>query len=127
MSVFSAVNSILSLGRAGAIVIIPAGELISPWDSSQPASRVSAKGIGTANFPATSKIENPSAKVAPLPPFLLGTQASVSPDSSKADHNAKRQSSFFAELRVCGSLKSSKILVVESISNGSTSDIDKPS
>ena len=106
---------------------MPLGHLSFDFDSNQPAKSVSAKGIGTANLPANSKIENPSANEAPLPPLSAGTHASVNPDSSKADHSVDRQSSFPAEFRVCGSLKSSKILVVASISKGSTSDIYGPS
>ena len=105
---------------------MPLGHSRFALDNSQPAKSVSPKGIGTANLPDSSKIENPSANDAPLPPLSAGTHASVNPDSSNAAHRVERHSLVGAEFRVCGSLKSSKILVVASIHKGTTSDIYRP-
>ena len=100
----------------GATAIIPVGILILALESNQPPNNVSGRAIGTANFPATSIMLNPSDKLAPAPPNSSGTHADVRPDSSRAFHKSCFHESSLAALIFCGSHRSSNILVVASIS-----------
>ena len=80
-----------SRGRAGATVIAPAGACRPACASSQPASSVSASGTGSAERPATPRMAKPSARLAPAPPCVSGTQASGSPASASARHSGSFQ------------------------------------
>ena len=92
----------------------PLGTAMFACPSSHPAIKVSARGTGAANRPATRNTANPSARVAPAPPDSSGTQASGNPDSSSASHKAFGHSPFSASLIVLGSHKSCKIRVAVS-------------
>ncbi len=74
LKVPSSFSVMRSLQGEGATVIMPAGDGIPAWASSQPASMVSASGTATAARPAACSTPKPSARSAPEPPQSSGTQ-----------------------------------------------------
>ena len=100
--------------RVGPHDMAPRGDEMPARPSSHPASMVSATGSATAKRPVSRSTAKPSARSAPAPPSLSGTQASVRPASSRAVQAGPFQFSPAALLTVCGSHRSRKIRVAVS-------------
>src|SRR6202171_6146429 len=105
----SALSVMRSFGLAGAIVIMPSGDLILACASSQPASMVSASGTAIAKRPAALSTLKPSARLAPEPSQSSGTHDNGRAASVSACPRGAFQLPFLLLLVVLGSARSGNI------------------
>src|ERR1700682_6714588 len=122
----SALSVMRSFGLAGAIVIMPSGDLIFACASSHPASMVSASGTAIAKRPAALNTLKPSAMLAPEPPKSSGTHDSGRPASVSACHKGAFQLPLLSRLMVCASARSENIFSAVSATMFSLSDTAFP-